>query len=52
MTDSEQIIRDKIADLRALMRGTLDRSKLALMRERLMVELAKLKASGGGGGET
>ncbi len=52
MTDAPNIIENRIRELRALMRDTLDRSKLSLMREELMTEIAKLRALGGQDGDT
>jgi hypothetical protein len=45
-TDRRQIEK-KIAALRELIRCTLDRSAHPLMREKLVVEIEKLKALGG-----
>jgi hypothetical protein len=47
MTDNPIVIEKKIADLRELMRCTLDRTKHAGIRERIMEELEKLKTLGG-----
>ncbi|MGH7036371.1 MAG: hypothetical protein ACREFL_21805 [Stellaceae bacterium] len=47
MADEVRAIEMKIAELRELMRGTLDRTKLPAMREKLMAEIVKLKALGG-----
>ncbi len=47
MTDNPRLIENKIAELRELMRCTLDRTKLPLLREQLMAEIVKLNALGG-----
>ena len=47
-TDSPLLIEKRIERLRERMRGTLDRTKLPLLRQELMDEIAKLKALGGG----
>ncbi|HXS42372.1 MAG TPA: hypothetical protein VN766_19415 [Stellaceae bacterium] len=48
MADSSRTIEKNIADLRELMRCTLDRTKHPHIRERIMTEIAKLKALGSG----
>lgn len=45
MSEEVRTIERKIAALREEMRGTLDRSKLPGLRERLMEEVAKLHAA-------
>lgn len=47
MVDSPSLIENRIAALRERMKGTLDRTKLPLLREELMAEIAKLKTVGG-----
>lgn len=47
MAESAETIQKKIAALREVMRGTFDRSKLTLLREELMAEIAKLKKMNG-----
>jgi fructose-1,6-bisphosphatase/sedoheptulose 1,7-bisphosphatase-like protein len=46
MVESCRIVERNIADLRELMRCTLDRTKHPHIRERIMAEMAKLKALG------
>jgi len=46
MAESSRTIEKNIADLRELMRCTLDRTKHPHIRERIMAEIAKLKALG------
>lgn len=46
MSEDVRTVERKIAALREEMRGTLDRSKLPGLRERLMEEVAKLHAFG------
>jgi len=46
--DNPRLIENRIAELRDRMRGTLDRTKLPLLRQELMAEIAKLKTVGGG----
>jgi hypothetical protein len=47
METDRRLIEKKIAELRELMRCTLDRSALPQMRDQLMTELQKLKELGG-----
>ena len=47
MVDNPGLIETRIAALRERIRGTLDRTKLPLLRQELMDEIAKLKAVGG-----
>jgi hypothetical protein len=46
MEPDRRAIEKRIAELRELMRCTLDRSALPLMREKLMAEIAKLQELG------
>jgi len=48
MVESRRIVERNIADLRELMRCTLDRTQHPRIRERIMAEMAKLKALGVG----
>jgi hypothetical protein len=45
--NNPRLIENRIADLRDRMRRTLDRTKLPLLRQELMEEIAKLKNVGG-----
>lgn len=46
VADSPRMIENRIARLRELMRGTLDRSKQPAIHAQIMEEVAKLKAIG------
>ncbi len=46
--DNPRLIENRIAELRDRMKGTLDRTKLPLLRQELMEEIAKLRIVGGG----
>ncbi len=47
METDRRVIENKIAELRELIRCTLDRSLHPAMRERLMAEIVKLKTLNG-----